>query len=133
MEALLEALRPRLERLLSLSLFPTYSYFRVYKRGDALARHTDREPCEISLSLNLGLLPEQPWGLWIEGPKGADQVELCPGDGLLYKGIERPHWREPFAGEQAAQVFLHYVDQAGPYAHWRFDKRPSLGAPSVGL
>jgi len=26
-----------------------------------------------------------------------------------------------------AQVFMHYVDANGPYAEWKFDKRPLLG------
>jgi hypothetical protein len=27
-----------------------------------------------------------------------------------------------------AQVFMHYVDEKGPYAEWKFDKRPSLSS-----
>ena len=33
MEMLLEDLRPIVERATGLSIFPTYAYFRVYKRG----------------------------------------------------------------------------------------------------
>jgi hypothetical protein len=45
---------------------------------------------------------------------------------LLYRGIECPHWREAFEGDRQVQVFLHYVDQKGPLADWKFDKRPVL-------
>lgn len=60
---------------------------------------------------------------------GAFPVAMKPGDAAVYRGIECPHWREPFQGELAAQVFLHYVEQNGRYAEWKFDKRRSLGAP----
>jgi hypothetical protein len=126
MDGLLVDLLPFAEEVSRAKLFPTYSYFRVYSRGDVLEKHTDRPSCEISLSLCLGYQAERPWPLQVEGPAGASSVELAPGDGLLYRGIECPHWREPMDGEQTAQVFLHYVDQNGPYAEWKYDKRPAL-------
>jgi hypothetical protein len=126
MDGLLMDLLPFAEEVSRAKLFPTYSYFRVYSRGDVLEKHTDRPSCEISLSLCLGYHAERPWPLLVEGPAGASSVELTPGDALLYRGIECPHWREPMDGEQTAQVFLHYVDQDGPYAEWKYDKRPAL-------
>lgn len=53
-------------------------------------------------------------------------MNLEAGDALLYRGIECPHWRTHFEGDHQAQVFLHYVDQQGPCAEWKFDKRDSL-------
>jgi hypothetical protein len=50
---------------------------------------------------------------------------------MIYKGLEVPHWREPFAGERQLQLFLHYVRQDGPHAAQRFDGRPHLGAPAA--
>ncbi|HYM10633.1 MAG TPA: hypothetical protein VEU62_07870 [Bryobacterales bacterium] len=126
METLLEKLVPEIERAVALAVYPTYSYFRVYKRGDVLKKHTDRPSCEISLSVNLGCQAERPWPLWIEGPGGASPISLEPGDAVLYRGIECFHWREAFAGEHAVQLFLHYVDRNGPHAEWKFDKRPGL-------
>ena len=126
MDGVLEQLLEPAEEITRLKLFPTYSYFRVYHRGDVLARHTDRPSCEISLSLCLGYQGEKPWPLMVEGPGGVSSVELGPGDGLLYRGIECPHWRETMDGDTTAQLFLHYVDQNGPYAEWKYDKRPAL-------
>ena len=128
MEMLLERLLPEVERAAALRLYPTYSFFRAYQRGDSLARHRDRPACEISLSLSLGYEADAAWPLWIEAPGGVVSVTLEPGDAVLYQGRECFHWRDAFEGEHAAQVFLHYVDQNGPYAEWKFDKRPSLGA-----
>jgi hypothetical protein len=129
MDGLLNTLLPEIERGSGLKLFPTYSYFRVYKGGDVLARHVDRPSCEISVTLCLGFDAEKPWPIWIKGPNGATPVSLQAGDALIYRGIECPHWREKFEGNSQAQVFLHYVDQNGPCAEWKFDK----GASTAGL
>jgi len=126
MDGVLADLVPRVEQATGLEVFPTYSYFRVYKRGDVLARHTDRPACEVSLSVSLGFDADRAWPISIEGPLGAARVELNPGDALLYRGIECPHSRDAFDGESAAQLFLHYVDRHGPHAGWKFDKRPAL-------
>lgn len=126
MEKLLVVLQPKLEQIIRLSLFPTYSYYRFYKHGAELQRHRDRPACEISLSLNLGQDPSTPWLLWMQYAGESYGAELHPGDGILYRGIECDHWRETFEGNNAAQVFLHYVDANGPHATWKFDKRPTL-------
>ena len=131
LEILLQDLLPKIEEASGLVLYPTYSYLRVYKRGDALAKHRDRPACEVSVSLCLGYVAEGPWPLWIEGPHGVSAAAMKPGDALLYRGIECLHWREPFTGEQASQVFLHYVDQNGLHADWKFDKRRALGMRAV--
>jgi hypothetical protein len=51
---------------------------------------------------------------------------MAQGDAVLYRGMEKHHWRKKFKGEWQAQVFLHYVDADGPHKEWKFDKRPSL-------
>jgi len=126
MDGLLLDVLPLAEQLTGAKLFPTYSYLRVYHRGNVLARHTDRPSCEISSSICLGHEAKRPWPIWIEGPEGISSVELAPGDALFYRGIQCAHWREPLTEDLVAQVFLHYVDQNGPNASWKFDKRTSL-------
>jgi len=121
MDGLLTSLLSEIERASGLGLFPTYSYFRVYKPGDMLARHTDWPSCEISVTLCLGFEGRQSWPIWIEGPRGTSSFNLEPGDALLYRGTECEHWREVFEGQRQAQVFLHYVDQTGPHAHLKSD------------
>ena len=54
MDTLLQVLRPVLEKKLKMKLVPTYSYQRIYKYGDILKKHVDRNSCEISITLNLG-------------------------------------------------------------------------------
>ncbi len=127
MEFVLKGVQPRVEDLSGLKLDPTYSFFRIYRRGNVLIRHLDRSACEVSVSINLGPALDPPWPLWIKGPLGETAVEMAPGDGVLYRGIECEHWRDPLQAEQMAQVFLHYVEQGGRYQDWKFDKRPSIG------
>jgi hypothetical protein len=129
MEALLERLTPFLERATRLSLYPTYSYFRVYRQGDVLVRHIDRDACEASVTLSLG--GDEVWPIWIEPKLGPTSVRLRPGDGLIYRGIETPHWRERFDGQYAVQLFLHYVDRTGPCREWIFDKRGGLATSAA--
>lgn len=98
MDSLLARLLPCVEIAAGLKLFATYSYFRVYKRGDILSRHTDRSACEISLTLSLGTIGAGSWPIHIEYAGDARSIFLEPGDALLYKGIEIPHWRQSFPG-----------------------------------
>src|SRR5262245_36712433 len=67
MDTLLLSLLPQVEKSSGLKLFPTYSYFRLYKQGDILQVHRDRAACEISVSLCLG---GDVWPFWVEGPSG---------------------------------------------------------------
>ena len=89
-------------------------------------KHTDRPSCEISISLCLGYEAEHAWPLLLELRSGTSSIELEPGDALFYRGIEVSHWRQPMKGERAVQVFLHYVDQTGPYAELKYDKRNGI-------
>ena len=133
MELLLSDLLPVVENATGLRLHPTYSFFRVYVPGDELKRHSDRPSCEVSLSICLGYDAGETWGLWVEGPHGTACARLEPGDALVYRGCECPHWREPFTGKHAAQVFLHYVEQNGPNAEFRFDRRAGLNLPATSI
>jgi len=139
MESLMEGLLPRLEITTGIKLDPTYAYFRVYKHGDVLKRHTDRPACEVSVTLSLGYSAnadgntnrKNVWPIWIEQSGVAQSFALEPGDALVYKGVQTPHWRESFSGERAAQVFMHYVDQNGPFKDWKLDKRAALSTTAV--
>ena len=132
MDTLLDLLLPRMEAESGVKLFPTYSYFRVYRHGDVLRRHHDRPSCEISASLNLGYVANEPWPIWIEIGGMAKCISLKEGDAMIYRGIKIPHWRENFPGEHSAQVFLHYVDQNGPYKGMIYDGRKGLSkSPTI--
>ena len=144
METLLIKTIPTMEKKTGLKLIPTYSYCRLYRKGNILKRHKDRPSCEISTTLNLG---GDPWPIFIDptgsnnvideyknihkpnAPKGI-KILLKPGDMIIYSGCELEHWREPFEGKLCGQVFLHYNHANGPFAKTNlYDKRPLLGIP----
>ncbi len=67
MELLLARFTPIVEAEAGVTVYPTYSYFRGYKKGDRLKKHKDRPSCEIGLSLSLGCDPDEPWAFWVMG------------------------------------------------------------------
>ena len=123
-DTLLMKVLPIMNRETGLEVIPTYSYARIYKKGDILHKHKDRPSCEISTTLNLG---GDPWPIFLEGK----QVDLDVGDMLIYEGCKLEHWREPFEGEHCGQVFLHYNNKKGEFKDINiFDGRDKLGTPN---
>jgi len=132
METLLVKLKPLMEKESGLKLNETYSYARIYKKGDELKRHKDRYSCEVSTTLNIG---GDEWPIYLEpsGEEGKEgtKVILNQGDMLVYKGCDVEHWREAFEGENCGQVFLHYNDASDEKAEQnKYDGRPFLGLPA---
>ncbi|NDB30641.1 hypothetical protein EB151_13980, partial [archaeon] len=112
---------PEISSAIGEVVLPTYTYARVYKNGSELLRHTDRDACEISLTLHLH--GDSTWPICIETPSGEQRsVDLNPGDAMVYLGRTAPHWREKYDGEYYTQVFLHYVRSRGDCAYAYFDK-----------
>lgn len=102
-------------------LLPTYSYARIYLNGGVLNPHTDRDACEVSVTLCLS--KDIDWPIFIKNPNGDTiGVELEPGDAVLYRGCIAEHWRDTYTGNKHVQVFLHYVDLNGPNMQEYFDR-----------
>ena len=132
METLLQEVKPVMEKHTGLKLSETYSYARIYKKGDVLARHKDRYSCEISTTLNLG---GDPWPIYLDPTGKVSQagieVNLNQGDMLIYSGCDLEHWREEFEGQDCGQVFLHYNKANSKNAKKnQFDGRPFVGLPN---
>ena len=144
MEVLLVKTIDTMQKKTGLKLVPTYSYTRLYRTGNILNRHKDRPSCEISTTLCLG---GDHWPIYLD-PTGENtvideykgiikpgapvgvEVNLKPGDMLIYSGCELEHWRKPFEGKLCGQVFLHYNHADGQFAKSNlYDKRPLLGIP----
>ena len=148
-------IRLKLEEIIGRKLYNTYYYDRFYYPGQELTKHADRDACEISVSVHVSTNLEgedAKWPFWIKTPdKYADKkktqvlvpgenrsLSLEPGDGLLYKGCERPHWREAMPGSKKKskklfgkeqkqelyyhQIFFHYVLADGERAHCAWDR-----------
>jgi len=112
-------------------LLPTYTYARIYRNGDVLEKHIDRESCEYSVTITLDYDGKRVWPIYFEdkvnqnNTKG-EMISLDIGDLILYKGQEIVHWRPKFKGEWQTQVFLHYVDAEGPNKHFENDKMTNI-------
>jgi hypothetical protein len=145
-------IRLKLEEEIGKKLYNTYYYDRFYNPGQALSKHADRPACEISVTVHVSTNLSTLWPIWIKTPdtyddpktkvniikKGENRsVILGPGDGMLYKGCERPHWREPMPTEYRKtwygkkvkkeglyyhQIFFHYVLADGLRAHCAGDR-----------
>lgn len=136
MESILQYLLPNMEYVTGLSLYPTYSYFRVYRPGMDLKPHTDRPACEISTTVSFKynyLGSDQPsWPIWVDSKDGPKAFNLESGDAVVYRGCEVKHWREMFnapEGSYHIQGFFHFVDANGPHSEEKLDKRLFIGEP----
>ncbi len=139
-------IRLKLEKALGNKLYNTYYYDRFYFPGQELTKHADRDACEISVTVHISSNLQKPWPIWIKTPDtytdekktavsivGENRsVILNTGDGMVYKGCERPHWRDPMPTEYTRtwygkrvekdglyyhQIFFHYVLANGQRAH----------------
>ena len=131
MDTILGESAEKLSEIVGYNLFPTYSYTRLYNKGDELKIHKDRSSCELSATLALGI----PAGDDInpiyfsisENKSNASEIKLNPGDICFYHGCDLYHWRPPFTQKWYLQSFLHYVNSDGPHKDFLYDKRPYLG------
>jgi hypothetical protein len=106
-----------MSRLVGIPLKASYVYFGGYRAGAVLARHVDRKQSEVAMTLLVDFVPEpdeaSPWPICLE--YGEDPPQIYEGyqklgDGLIYKGCERPHFRPPLAeGCSSSSLFLMYV------------------------
>ena len=150
--------RKKIEDIIGRKLYNTYYYDRYYFNGQQLKKHADRPACEISVTVHISTnLPdnEKDWPIWFKTPDtyvdeqktgvlvpGEERSVICqPGDGVIYKGCERPHWRNsmPFPKQRKRdillrspqkeyyyhQIFFHYVLQDGIRAHFAYDNGSS--------
>ena len=127
-------IRLKLERVIGRQLYNTYYYDRFYFVGQELAIHADRPACEISVSVHISTNLEECWSLWIKTPdtynedkseilKQGENRSVClsPGDGMIYKGCERPHWRGPLTSRHTNKIGLkQFLETDDTYYHQVF-------------
>jgi hypothetical protein len=92
---------------------PAYCYASAYRSGAALSAHFDRRQCEYTLSVlvdHSGAAAGEPWPLFFQAPSGKVSAALAPGDGVLFRGCELPHWREAAHSRfDQTMLLFHYV------------------------
>lgn len=128
LDALLVELLPDVESASGCRLLPTYSYARLYFRGQSLPRHRDRAACEIAVTVHLGWAEREPPPI-----RFAPDVAVMqrPGDAVVYLGDRIEHWREPFEGTNFGQLFLNYIRADGDRHHFVHDGRVRAFPPSI--
>lgn len=117
MQVFLNSKKSIIEKAVGLELYETYSFWRCYTFGADLKKHKDRPPCEISVTICIDS-DKGKWPIFI----GSDPVNLNPGDGVIYNACKIEHSREVYEGDYHMQLFLHYVNKNGRYAHLKGDK-----------
>lgn len=129
-ETLLNLLAPRVEAVVGRPVSPTFSFLRVYARGDDLTPHIDRDACEVCVSLNFARWAEGDdegaagvWPLYCDGEPLACEL----ADAVVFKGSEVEHWRSALDGSAWGVLSLHYVYSDGPHAAERYDRRTMVG------
>tara|TARA_R100000773_G_scaffold30828_1_gene26336 strand:+ start:2532 stop:3095 length:564 start_codon:yes stop_codon:yes gene_type:complete len=125
-ESILLYCKDKMEKLTNKKLFPTYSYWRMYTYGSYLKEHKDRNACEISATIHVDG-DKDDWPIIV----GEKEYFTKPGDAVIYLGIEDSHSRKKFEGDFQTQIFLHYVDQEGPYKDYLYDKRIDVGVSNA--
>jgi len=129
METMLLHLHPIIEKNTGLTLYPTYSYYRIYRNGDKLDMHKDRPSCEISATMSFNYSysdKDFQWPIFMDGYK----ANLKPSDLIIYRGCDLDHWREELVHNEPVwhiQGFFHYVKQTGIYSAYKYDGRERLG------
>jgi hypothetical protein len=112
---------PFMTEIIGEPMFPTYTYSRLYAHGDKLDKHTDRNACEVSVTLNIG--GDKDWDIYFTKPNNEIvSYNLKSGQGVIYLGMVSEHWRNVFEGQEYGQIFLHYVKAKGENWQYYFDK-----------
>ena len=120
---LMKRLKPIIEDLIKEEVYPTYWFCTTYYNNCYMLPHTDRPSCEISVSLNI--YSDVDWPIQLYDLSRKTQSVITPiGDGLLYSGIEVPHWREKLLEDtEYMQTFCHFVRKNGRYSEYKYDKK----------
>ena len=150
-ETILLKFGPKVCSVLQEDLSPTYTFTRIYEKGAKLIPHVDRPSCEISITAPIFISDDRPSKIFVSNYTWNDVTDTChtkfeideieklgnytevnlfPGDILIYNGTNRYHWRRPLESDYLIQFFLHFVKANGEYKDHIFDKRPFLGFPT---
>lgn len=99
------------------ALKPSYSLLARYLEGAVLEKHVDRPQCRWNVSLALDDETDrgavEPWPIYLRARNRTVGVKLGPGDALLYRGTDVPHWRKALPrGRCVTMGLLHFVEKS---------------------
>ena len=119
-------LLPLAEKIVGITLEPTYTYLSCYRKGCDLPSHTDRPECEYTVSFIIDKPKGFEWLIYLHKEKQThknkgrsnftpDKSEClaldCNSNGLMiFKGEDHVHFREKLEADYYNIVLLHYRD-----------------------
>lgn len=113
-----DQLNERVSQLVGQRTKPSYSFVSLYIAGGDLLWHTDRPPCEYTITLLLDYTPldadgRSPWALKLKGRDGTiHSLHQRVGDALILKGRELLHSRGVLPnGHNSASLLFHFVNE----------------------
>jgi hypothetical protein len=112
LDDLAEHVRKKVSDHINQPLWNTYNYCRIYKKGELLEPHRDKNQCEIAVSLTLDYNNSESWPIFLYSNEQKTDIkfDLKVGDALIYKGYDLLHWRNKFEGpNDQIQAFLFYA------------------------
>ena len=118
-DVVLYSIRTLIEEHTGLELLPTYSFVRIYKKGESVGRHSDGPQNQVSCTMCVAR-DEVDWPIQFSDGEHEGSVVLQPGDGVIYRGYIVEHWRDKFAGDNQVQVIVGFVEKGGEFDHHRF-------------
>jgi hypothetical protein len=112
-----DQLNQRVSQLVGRATKPSYSFVTIYLAGGDLKWHTDRPPCEYTITVLLDYAPlgsdaRSSWPLLVKGRDGrVHELHQRIGDALIFKGRELEHCRAILPeGHRSASLLFHFVD-----------------------
>ena len=113
-----DQLNERVSQLVGRRTKPSYSFASLYIAGGDLFWHTDRPPCEYTITLLLDYTPldaagRSPWALKVKARDGTvHSLHQRVGEALIFRGRELPHGREVLPeGHRSASLLFHFVNE----------------------
>ena len=154
METLLDMSTSVVEENVGKKLFPVNAFVRIYDKGSVLKVHKDRKECQYTVALCLGsspsdipydifsgnIDPNSDYKFFADNRTSQDELvplaienkfSMIPNSALIFQGVDKFHWREFCKHDYFITCFLHYVDQDGEHAKYKFDGRNRLGEQRV--
>lgn len=93
---------------------PSFAFICCYSGGAELSKHTDREQCELTVSLCADFIPEPrnltSWPLCIDTSRGRVTIHQALGDAILFCGRDMAHYRDKLTqGFTSTSILFHFV------------------------
>jgi hypothetical protein len=134
-ETILKLSLNKFENYTGFNLLPSYSYTRLYVKGNKLTKHMDRSAAEISATMCVDISDKEypPTIYMSETNRDEDAIPLIlnPGDLCLYHGSRMWHWRDRIKNDWMVQCFFHFIDADGESVQQIYDGRSGLGLPPI--